>query len=101
MDEVDGERSDLPAVMDVDRIATRHPGTASRVALRLLIVGSGVRPTGHGSDQFRHSGPVDRASCAVRSLLYPASFKTPATSDFTQPTKAEQAGGCDGEELPS
>ena len=33
-------RSDLPAVMHVDRIATRRPGTPNRVAHRLLIVGS-------------------------------------------------------------
>ena len=100
-DQVRRLSSDPTAASPVYRIATRRPCFSSRVALRLLIAGSGVRPTGRGSEQFRRSRPVERVQRGVGSIMFSRPLGTSASNGFRQPTKAQQAGGCDGEKLPS
>ena len=101
MGESDGDPSDPPAAVSADRIATRHTGTASRAALRLLIAGSGARSTGPGSEQFRRIWPVDSTSRDGSADRTTNSCGIPASCVFLATNEAEQVGGCDGEQLPS
>ena len=54
--------SQPPEAVQVFRITVRRCGIASRVALRLLIAGSGGRPTGCASGKFGHLRPVGSTS---------------------------------------
>ena len=85
-DEGGRQFSDPPAAVPVDRIATRRPGIASRVALRLLIAGSGARLTGRFG---RISGIASRLIArfvVVRDIPSPLPLGIWASDVFTQPT---------------
>ena len=61
-DGVSRQISDPPEALPADRNATFRHGIRSRAALRMLIGGSGTRPTGRCGEQFRSSSPIDSTS---------------------------------------
>ena len=88
-DEGGRQFSDPPVVVPVVRIATRRPGIRSRVALRWLIAGSGVRPTGRAG---RNSGSANRLMARPVTVRFnpsdlPFGIRHPKSSP-NQPTMA-------------